>query len=81
MVIAVGQEPTSTDPSLVYVGADYITVNNYAERLIERTPNGNLIPGVATFWTVLEDGKTMDFMLHKGVKFHSGDPLTAKDVI
>ncbi|MFC1533139.1 ABC transporter substrate-binding protein [Thermodesulfobacteriota bacterium] len=81
VTIATGQEPTSTDPSLVYVGADYITVNNYAERFIERAPNGDLIPAVATSWKVSEDGKTMDFMLRKGVKFHSGDLMTAEDVV
>jgi peptide/nickel transport system substrate-binding protein len=32
-------------------------------------------------WTVSEEGKVYTFTLRKGVKFHSGDPLTTADVI
>jgi peptide/nickel transport system substrate-binding protein len=80
LVIAIGQEPTSVDQSLIYLGADYIAVMNWGERLIERSPSGDLVPGLATSWKFSADGKTMEFTLRKGVKFHSGDPLTAKDV-
>ena len=32
-------------------------------------------------WTVSKDGKTYTFELRKGIKFHDGSPLTAKDVV
>jgi peptide/nickel transport system substrate-binding protein len=79
-VCAIGQEPTSIDQSLIYLGADYIAVMNWGERLIEKTPDGELVPGLATSWKFSPDGKTIDFTVRKGVKFHSGDPLTSKDV-
>ena len=37
-------------------------------------------PGLAESWTVSPDGKTFTFKIRSGVTFHSGNPLTAKDV-
>ncbi|MDH7800759.1 MULTISPECIES: ABC transporter substrate-binding protein [unclassified Rhizobium] len=37
-------------------------------------------PGIAESWTVSDDGKSFTFKVRSGVKFHSGNPLTAKDV-
>jgi len=81
LTIAVGQEPTSIDQSLVYLGADYIAVENWGERLLQQIPSGELAPGLATSWKVSPDGKVIEFALRKGVKFHNGDPLTVKDII
>ena len=38
-------------------------------------------PGLAESWTIAEDGKTFTFKIRQGVTFHSGNPLTAKDVV
>src|SRR3954468_2815038 len=35
---------------------------------------------VAKSWTVSDDGKQVTFKIRPGIKFHSGNPLTAKDV-
>jgi peptide/nickel transport system substrate-binding protein len=42
---------------------------------------GNLnAPCLAQSWTVSKDGRTWDFVLRKGVRFHNGELVTAEDV-
>ena len=48
--------------------------------LVRWTQDGKFEPRLATKWERLDD-LTMRFHLRKGVKFHSGNPFTAKDVI
>jgi peptide/nickel transport system substrate-binding protein len=78
--IAVVQEPLSLDMTSDSWGVNGLVFGNINEFLINRDNNGKLIPGVASSWTVSPDGKTIEFTIRKGAKFHSGDPLTAKDV-
>jgi peptide/nickel transport system substrate-binding protein len=80
LLIAVTQEPTTIEPSLAWVGPDYALADNLGEYLVCRVPNGELKPGLATSWKISPDGKVIEFTLREGVKFHSGDPLTVKDV-
>ncbi len=81
LLIAIGMEPINLDVSLTSDGGDWPVVENYGEYLISQQPNGELKPGLASSWKVSPDGKVIDFTLRKGVKFHSGDPLTVKDVV
>jgi peptide/nickel transport system substrate-binding protein len=37
-------------------------------------------PGIATKWEISPDGKTWNFTIGKGAKFHDGTDLTAEDV-
>jgi peptide/nickel transport system substrate-binding protein len=43
-------------------------------------PGNSLAPSVAESWKISPDGRTYEFTLRKGVKFHNGDPVTAEDV-
>jgi peptide/nickel transport system substrate-binding protein len=58
---------------------------NTMERLLAREPSvdgvGKVIPALAESWKVSEDGALIEFTLRQGVKFHTGDPMTAKDVV
>jgi peptide/nickel transport system substrate-binding protein len=80
LLIAVDQEPSTVDPTMIQLSVDYVIGENWAEYLIYRAPDGKLGPGLATSWKVSPDGKEIEFTLRKGVKFHSGDSMTAKDV-
>ena len=73
---------TTLDPaeSFEFAGSD-----------VSRNVYGNLVnfdaknldagygPDLAESWDVSEDGKTITFHMRPGVKFHSGNPVTAKD--
>jgi peptide/nickel transport system substrate-binding protein len=42
--------------------------------------NAGLTPSLAESWHMSEDGKTYEFVLRDGCKFHNGDPVTPEDV-
>jgi len=75
---------TTLDPaqSFEFAGSD-LSRNVYG-KLINFDP-ANLSkgyqPDLAASWTVSEDGKTITFKMRPGVKFQSGNPVTAKDAV
>jgi peptide/nickel transport system substrate-binding protein len=80
VTIAFPSEPDTLVPTdTLYGVTSYPIGNNIFERLVDLTTDGQFVPGIAS-WEVLEDGREFLFTLRKDVKFHSGDPLTTKDV-
>jgi peptide/nickel transport system substrate-binding protein len=55
-------------------------LGNVYEGLIERGPNMEIIPALATSWDVVEPTRWR-FHLRKGVTFQGGEPFTADDVV
>jgi peptide/nickel transport system substrate-binding protein len=52
-----------------------------AEPLVYRDREMNIVPGLATSWSVAEDGVTWTFKLRENVTFHDGTPFNAEAVI
>jgi peptide/nickel transport system substrate-binding protein len=50
------------------------------DALVKPMPGNHLTPSLAESWTVSPDGKTYEFKLREGLKFHNGDPFTGEDV-
>ncbi|MCG8513267.1 MAG: ABC transporter substrate-binding protein [Halanaerobiales bacterium] len=50
------------------------------DRLVSRDYNFQYKPGLAKRWDVSADGLIWTFYLRENVKFHNGEPLTARDV-
>ena len=50
------------------------------DALVKPMPNALNTPSLAESWTMSPDGRTWDFVLRKGTRFHNGDPVTAEDV-
>jgi len=71
----------SLDPaeSFEFSGGE-VLANTY-DPLLQADPanGGKLTPILATSWEVGADGKTYTFKMKPGVKFHSGNPVTAED--
>jgi peptide/nickel transport system substrate-binding protein len=59
----------------------YATLQNVYDQLDETGVHGQVVPALATSWDVEDGGKAIVFHLRHGVKFQSGDPFTAEDVV
>ncbi|MDR3709007.1 MAG: peptide ABC transporter substrate-binding protein [Capsulimonadaceae bacterium] len=79
--IAATAEPTTLDPAMVEDGPTISLLMQIYEGLVRWTPDNKLAPALATSWDVSKDGCIYTFHLRPGVKFHSGHPVTATDVV
>src|SRR6185369_5973844 len=50
------------------------------DALVKAMPGNLMAPSLAEGWTVSADGRTYEFKLREGLKFHNGDPFTSEDV-
>ncbi|MDF1873256.1 ABC transporter substrate-binding protein [Vannielia sp.] len=74
-------EPPNLDPTAGAAAAiDEVVYANIFEGLTRFSPDGAVLPALASSWEVSEDGKTYTFTLHSGVKFHDGTDFDASDV-
>lgn len=84
LVIAMAMDDViSLDPAEIFeITTSEILTNTY-ERLVTTDPQDptKIIPQVAESWVISDDGKTITFKVKEGLKFASGNPLTAQDVI
>ena len=69
------------DPAEVFEfsGAEYAA--NVYDRLItfDTEDMTTLVGGVAESWSLSEDGRSYRFKIREGMRFHSGNPVTAED--
>jgi peptide/nickel transport system substrate-binding protein len=73
--------PNRIDPA---VGNDYASASsmiNLYDTLVFPNAKGLVDPWLAEKWETSEDGLTWTFHLRQGVKFHSGNPVKASDVV
>lgn len=71
----------SLDPHKAVAAGTKEIMFNVFEGLVKPTPEGDLMPAVASDYKVSEDGLTYDFTLRDGVKFHNGDTVEMEDVL
>jgi len=79
LVMIIESSPTDLDPR--------VGIDAYSERidelifdaLLTRDEHLSVQPGLAEKWEI-PDPQTYIFHLHRGVKFHNGQPLTSRDV-
>src|SRR5712672_975058 len=50
------------------------------DAMVKPMPGQALAPSLAESWAAAEDGRSYDFVLRDGAKFHNGEPVTAEDV-
>src|SRR6476646_7839292 len=74
-------DPRSLDPALSTDVPTGRAVAYVFDGLTRFTPDAQVVPGLAKSWDVSPDGMTYTFHLRSGVKFHDGQPFTAKNVV
>ncbi|MGI6666692.1 MAG: ABC transporter substrate-binding protein [Bacillota bacterium] len=72
--------PTYADPGVGSSGSCSMVHPNLYSPLVWPGDDGTMKPHVAESWTISDDGTTYTFKIRQGIKFHSGNILTAKDV-
>ena len=81
LTVALQLEPPHLDPTGAAAGAiDQVLYSNVFEGLTRFASDGSVISGLAKSWNVSSDGTVYTFDLNKGVKFHDGSEMDAKDV-
>jgi peptide/nickel transport system substrate-binding protein len=82
LVVGVGHDQTTLDPARGYEIVGGLVHKATYNTLVTLAPGdiGTIVPDLAERWRVTPDGKTYVFTLRRGVRFVSGNELTAEDV-
>lgn len=81
ITIAIGSEPTTLDPQARDDGGERAVNDNIYETLLARTPEGELVPGLAAEMPEQIDETTWQIKLRDGISFHNGEPFNAEAVV
>lgn len=78
--VAIQSSPVTLDPRLATDAEGDKICQLLFDGLMARNKNLEIVPGLAKRYELLSD-TSYRFYLRKGVFFHNGEPLTAKDVV
>jgi peptide/nickel transport system substrate-binding protein len=82
-VVRVGldAEPKTLDPHATTALNDFRVLANVYEGLVRFADDRlEVVPGLAERWSVSDDGRVVDFVLRRGVRFHDGSVFDAHAV-
>lgn len=79
--VAAPGDVLTLDSVLATDGFSFEVISAFQEGLVIYAADDTVIPGVATDWTVSEDGKEYVFNLDPNAKWSNGDPVTANDFV
>lgn len=80
LTVSSPQDPGSWDPIDTFLVNWASVATNIFDGLVYRGPDLKIVPGLATSWEELDEGKRIRFHLREGVKFHNGEPFNAEAV-
>lgn len=79
--IGLAEDPDVLDPDQARTFVGRIVFASLCDKLVDITPQLEIIPQLATGWTWSDDGLTLTMDLRKGVTFHDGTPFNAAAVV
>jgi len=77
----IGGEPASLDPGQATDIFSFEVIRDLYEGLASEGPDGSVIPGVASSWTVDASGTQYTFQLRPDAKWSNGAPVRAGDFV
>lgn len=80
LVVGLGEEPETLDPHTTTRFHSYIVLHHIVEPLFTLDEDFNVIPWLVEDYDWSDDGLTMTLYLKKGIRFHNGQEMTARDV-
>lgn len=81
ITVALATEPNSLDGQRSSDGNARIVIQNIAEQLVQRDPEGELVPGLASELPEVVSDSVWSMPIREGVTFHNGEELTADLVV
>ena len=81
VTVGIAQDLSNLDPQLAATAGIREVLFNIFEGLVKASPDGSVIPAVASDYELSKDGKTYTFTLREGVTFHNGQTVTVEDVV
>lgn len=81
LTVALTTAPSTLDPQASDLAADRQAWELSYQCLMNTTPTGQVVPALATGYSVGVNGLTYTFTLRQGVKFQDGSTLTSADVV
>lgn len=81
VIIGVANDVTTLDPQGSNTDANMMVFLLTHETIVEIDPaTGDIVPGLASSWTISDDGCRFTFTIPEGVKFTDGTPLVIDDI-
>jgi peptide/nickel transport system substrate-binding protein len=80
LVVGLESAPVHLDPRVGTDQASEYVSHLLLDGVIDKLPDGSLVPGLAASWEALEGDRRVRFRLRPEARFHDGRPLTATDV-
>jgi peptide/nickel transport system substrate-binding protein len=78
--IGLADDPDMLDPTMARTYTGRIVFAALCDKLVDISPELDIIPQLATEWKWVDDNKGLVMTLRQGVKFHDGTPLDAAAV-
>lgn len=76
--VALNSDLTTMDPHRSTAAVDRQVYQLIYDKLVDIDESLNIVPELATEWTISDDGTEYTFMLAEGVTFHDGEPFNAE---
>ena len=70
--VGLDEDPVVLDPAQSGNLGERQVFAALCDKLVDISPDGQLVPKLATSWTIAPDGKSITLILRKGVVFHDG---------